>query len=55
MVPNQSDKPVSDQTDIVIRIAFLTPIPLWIIGTVFILIERKRTRIRMGLDPERRR
>lgn len=37
------------------RIAFLMPIPLWIIGTVFILMERKRTRIRMGLDPERRR
>lgn len=37
------------------RIAFLMPIPLWIIGTVFILIERKRTRIRMGLDPDRRR
>ena len=37
------------------RIAFLMPIPLWIIGTVFILIERKRTRIRMGLDPERGR
>lgn len=36
------------------RIAFLTPIPLWILGVVFILIERKRTRIRMGLDPERR-
>lgn len=37
------------------RLAFLMPIPLWIIGTTFILIERKRTRIRMGLDPERRR
>lgn len=37
------------------RIAFLMPIPLWIIGTIFILVERKRTRIRMGLDPERRR
>lgn len=37
------------------RIAFVTPIPLWLLGTVFILIERKRTRIRMGLDPERRR
>lgn len=35
------------------RVAFLTPIPLWILGVVFILIERKRTRIRMGLDPER--
>lgn len=37
------------------RIAFLMPIPLWLLGTAFILIERKRTRIRMGLDPERRR
>lgn len=37
------------------RVAFLTPIPLWVLGVVFILIERKRTRIRMGLDPERRR
>ena len=37
------------------RIAFLMPIPLWILGVVFILIERKRTRIRIGLDPERRR
>ncbi|GAA1124496.1 MFS transporter [Microbacterium natoriense] len=36
------------------RVAFLMPIPLWILGTVFILIERKRTRIRVGLDPERR-
>lgn len=37
------------------RIAFLMPVPIWVIGTVFILIERKRTRIRIGLDPERRR
>jgi hypothetical protein len=37
------------------RVAFLMPIPLWILGVTFILIERKRTRIRMGLDPERRR
>lgn len=37
------------------RVAFLTLIPLWVIGVVFILIERKRTRIRMGLDPDRRR
>jgi MFS family permease len=37
------------------RIAFLTQIPLWLIGATFIVIERKRTRIRMGLDPERRR
>jgi len=37
------------------RVAFLTLIPLWVIGVVFILIERKRTRIRMGLEPDRRR
>lgn len=37
------------------RVAFLMPVPLWILGIVFILVERKRTRIRMGLDPERRR
>lgn len=37
------------------RIAFLTQVPLWLIGATFIVIERKRTRIRMGLDPERRR
>ncbi|GGM50363.1 MFS transporter [Microbacterium saperdae] len=37
------------------RLAFLMPVPLWIIGVIFILIERKRTRIRVGLDPERRR
>jgi len=35
------------------RIAFLAPIPLWIIGVVFIVIERKRTRIRMGLEPDK--
>lgn len=37
------------------RIAFLAPIPLWILGVIMILITRKRTRIRMGLDPERPR
>lgn len=37
------------------RLAFLAPLPLWGLGVTFILIERKRTRIRMGLDPERRR
>lgn len=37
------------------RVAFLMPVPLWILGVVFILIERKHTRIRMGLDPERPR
>jgi MFS family permease len=37
------------------RLAFLTQVPLWLLGVTFILIERKRTRIRMGLDPERKR
>lgn len=37
------------------RLAFLTQVPLWLLGTLFIVIERKRTRIRMGLDPERTR
>ncbi|WP_449408231.1 MFS transporter [Microbacterium maritypicum] len=37
------------------RIAFLMPLPLWLLGMTFILVERKRTRIRVGLDPERRR
>ncbi len=37
------------------RIAFLAQVPLWLLGSTFIIIERKRTRIRMGLDPERRR
>ncbi len=36
------------------RLAFLTQLPLWLLGTVFILIERKRTRIRIGLDKPRR-
>ncbi|MFB7250782.1 nitrate/nitrite transporter [Microbacterium sp. NPDC056234] len=37
------------------RIAFLAQMPLWLLGAAFIMIERKRTRIRIGLDPERRR
>lgn len=37
------------------RLAFLTQVPLWLVGVIFILIERKRTRIRMGIDPERLR
>lgn len=36
------------------KLAFLVQVPLWLLGVVFIVIERKRTRIRMGLDPERR-
>lgn len=35
------------------RVAFLTQVPLWVLGAFFIVIERKRTRIRMGMDPPR--
>ena len=35
------------------RIAFLTQVPLWILGWVFIVIERRRTRIRIGWDQPR--
>ncbi len=37
------------------RWAFATQLPLWALGAGFIIHERKSTRIRMGLDPERRR
>ncbi|WP_404432757.1 MFS transporter [Microbacterium lacus] len=36
------------------RLAFLTQFPLWILGIVFIVIERKRTRIHLGMDPPKR-
>ena len=35
------------------RVAFLTQIPLWVIGASFIVIERKKTRIRIGMDKPR--
>jgi MFS family permease len=35
------------------RIAFLTQVPFWVLGSTFIVIERKRTRIRLGWDPPR--
>lgn len=35
------------------RIAFLTLVPLWAIGTAFILVERRRTRVLLGLDTPR--
>ncbi|MET0297335.1 MAG: MFS transporter [Microbacterium sp.] len=35
------------------RWAFLTQVPLWLLGGTFIVIERKRTRIRLGMDPPR--
>ncbi|WP_020097274.1 MFS transporter [Microbacterium sp. 11MF] len=37
------------------RIAFLVQIPLWVLGAVFISIERRRTRIHIGMDEPRRR
>lgn len=37
------------------RIAFLTQVPLWMIGIFFIVLERRRTRVRMGLHTPRRR
>ena len=38
------------------QLAFLTQVPLWLVGTVMIVIERHRTRLKMGLDqPYRKR
>ncbi|MGP3533770.1 MFS transporter [Microbacterium sp. RD1] len=37
------------------RIAFLTQVPLWLLGAVMIVIERRRTRIHIGLDAPRAR
>ncbi|MFF2271707.1 nitrate/nitrite transporter [Agromyces sp. NPDC058136] len=37
------------------RIAFLTQVPLWVLGAAFIVVERHRTRVRMGIDPPRKR
>lgn len=35
------------------RIAFLTQVPLWLIGSFFIVLERSRTRVHIGMDPPR--
>lgn len=37
------------------RIAFLMQVPIWLLGIVFIVIERRRTRVHIGLDQPRRR
>ncbi|MCO1337417.1 MFS transporter [Kocuria polaris] len=37
------------------KIAFLTQVPLWLLGAVFIAIERKRTRRHIGLDKPRKK
>ncbi|MFE1664629.1 nitrate/nitrite transporter [Microbacterium sp. P02] len=36
------------------RLAFLTQVPLWLVGAFFIAYERKRTRIHIGLDQPKR-
>lgn len=36
------------------RLAFLTQIPLWVLGATFIVIERRKTRVLLGLDPPRK-
>ena len=37
------------------RLAFLTQVPLWALGAAFIVFERKRTRVHLGLDEPRSR
>jgi len=37
------------------RWAFLTQVPLWLVGAAFIIRERRRTRIHIGMDAPRRR
>ena len=37
------------------RVAFLTQVPLWMLGAVCIVLERKRTRMYLGLDEPRSR
>lgn len=36
------------------RLAFLTQVPLWALGWTFIVIERRRTRVLLGMDVPRR-
>jgi MFS family permease len=35
------------------RFAFLTQVPLWALGWTFIVIERRKTRVLLGMDPPR--
>ncbi|MGM7677831.1 MFS transporter [Microbacterium sp. A94] len=37
------------------RVAFLTQVPVWLLGATFIVVERRRTRVRMGIAPKTRR
>nr|WP_170283176.1 MFS transporter [Microbacterium ulmi] len=36
------------------RLAFLTQVPFWVLGWIFIVIERRKTRALLGLDRPRR-
>ena len=36
------------------RLAFLTQFPLWALGWAFIVIERRKTRVLLGIDTPRR-
>lgn len=36
------------------RLAFATQIPLWLLGAFFIAVERKKTRVHIGMDAPRR-
>lgn len=35
------------------RLAFLTQVPLWALGAIFIVIERRKTRVLLGMEPPR--
>ena len=35
------------------RLAFLTQVPLWVLGWTFIVIERRKTRVLLGMDAPR--
>lgn len=36
------------------RIAFLAQVPLWLLGATMIVVERRRTRVHLGLEAPRR-
>ncbi|WP_404447773.1 MFS transporter [Microbacterium marinum] len=36
------------------RVAFLAQMPLWLLGGIFISVERRRTRVHLGMDQPRR-
>ncbi|WP_309080842.1 MFS transporter [Zhihengliuella sp.] len=44
----------ADYTLSAFKVAFLMQVPLWLLGMVFIVIERKRTRVWVGIEEPRR-